>query len=644
MAAGLLITAAAVVFHWIWSRYAGALWRDEVVSYAVATKPTLAELWGSLKFDSFPGLLHFVLRGWIGAHLPSTDAGLRIFGLLVGLAILGALWWNARILGLRAPLVSLALFAMSPLSIWTTDSLRSYGLGIVCTLVAFGAMWKVASTESPPWKDYGPESSVGTKTAFKIWVAVAASASILSVHCLYQNAFFLLAICAGGFAVSITRRLWTRSALIVAIGGVAALTLIPYRRTMHEMGELRALIPHGLTFERIGAVLAQALGSSGRMVTWVWLGAFALGLFAATMIVLRGGEASPVSKKHRGGEDVSRGPGADRRIFEEGAAVQHRSDAGLVLYAVTILVIGSLGYLLFLKILSMPTQAWYYVPPIALAAICLEAILAVVSGARDRTETGPYASGIPSQVVVSEPELEAGERSSMKRRTETDSRAVAQGIRSSSKSMPRRSSAGAVPDSRAAARGVRLAVCLAVAGVSMPAVWTGVRERQTNVDLVAAQVETDAKAEDMIIVYPWYCGATFARYYTGKAFWTTLPPHSDLTLQRLDLLRDQMIKPDPIRPILERIEATLRSGNRVFLVGGLPFPQEGQKAPHLPPAPNATTGWDDSPYVMSWGMQAGDFLRTHALGAKKLPKVPDGGAVNPFEDLEVYVVTGWRPS
>ena len=74
-----------------------------------------------------------------------------------------------------------------------------------------------------------------------------------------------------------------------------------------------------------------------------------------------------------------------------------------------------------------------------------------------------------------------------------------------------------------------------------------------------------------MIVHPWYCGVTFKRYYKAAAPWTTLPPLEDYTLQRVDLLKAKMQTKDPIAPVIDRITSTLQSGNRVWLVGSIPF-------------------------------------------------------------------------
>ena len=163
--------------------------------------------------------------------------------------------------------------------------------------------------------------------------------------------------------------------------------------------------------------------------------------------------------------------------------------------------------------------------------------------------------------------------------------------------------------------------------------------RQTNVDLIAARLSNEVAPTDYVIVHPWYCGATFNRYYKGAAPWTTLPPLEDYTLQRYDLVKAQMQTKDPIAPVIDRITSTLQSGNRVWLVGNIPFTQE--PLPEIRPAPNNPWGWYDVPYSDYWGIQVTQFLSAHCpRGAMVM--APSTNCVNPFENLPVVVVAGWK--
>jgi hypothetical protein len=157
--------------------------------------------------------------------------------------------------------------------------------------------------------------------------------------------------------------------------------------------------------------------------------------------------------------------------------------------------------------------------------------------------------------------------------------------------------------------------------------------RQTNVDLIAAQLSTQVTPNDYVIVHPFFCGVTFERYYKATASWTTLPPLEDYTLQRYDLFKAKMQTKDPIAPVIDRITSTLQSGNRVWLVGTIPFTQE--------PVPEPK-GWFAGPYSLYWGVQVSQFLSAHCQRSAVVI-APSTNCVNPVENLPVVLVSGWKP-
>jgi hypothetical protein len=164
--------------------------------------------------------------------------------------------------------------------------------------------------------------------------------------------------------------------------------------------------------------------------------------------------------------------------------------------------------------------------------------------------------------------------------------------------------------------------------------------RQTNMDLIAARLSREVAAADYVIVHPWHCGTTFKRYYKGDAPWTTLPPLEDHTVHRYDLLKVKMQTKDPIAPVIDRITSTLQSGNRVWLVGILPVTEEA--LPEVRPAPNNPWGWFDPPSSFYWGAHVTQFLSAHGERAGVVMP-PSTNCVNPFENLQLAAVAGWKP-
>jgi hypothetical protein len=167
-----------------------------------------------------------------------------------------------------------------------------------------------------------------------------------------------------------------------------------------------------------------------------------------------------------------------------------------------------------------------------------------------------------------------------------------------------------------------------------------VKCRQTNVDLIAARLSSDVAPNDYVIVHPFYCGATFKRYYKAAAPWTTLPPLEDYTLQRYDLFKAKIQTKDPIAPVIDRITSTLQSGNRVWLVGEMPLSEE--PLPEILPAPNNPWGWSADHYSFYWGVQVIQFLSAHCRRSAVVI-APSMNCVSPYENLPVVGLTGWKP-
>jgi hypothetical protein len=90
------------------------------------------------------------------------------------------------------------------------DSLRAYGFGIALALFACGQFWKYVREPS--------------RRGFVITTLFA----VLSVQTLYYNAIVVLALGAGAVAVCAVNRHWRRAGGVIAIGSIAAISLLPY--------------------------------------------------------------------------------------------------------------------------------------------------------------------------------------------------------------------------------------------------------------------------------------------------------------------------------------------------------------------------------------------------------------------------------
>lgn len=315
----ILLTGLSLYLHILFFTHAGGLWRDEVNSVRFASMPTLRAAYESLRYDSFPLLSTVLLRGWIGAG-GGSDGGLRLFGLLVGILAIGALWWTSHLFRGGPPLIALALAGLNPWVVRTVDSIRPYGWGIVLIVATLGCVWKAAATSKP------------------LWLLLTAILSVAAVQCMYQNAFLLLAILTAG-AFTAWRAGRRRTALgILAAGAAAAISLLVYLPGVRAAGAWGVLIRTHIPLQRIATVLSDTLGVGGAALLLVWIVFVALAILFA-LRSWRGREPS------------------------------------LSLFGPMALVLGAALYLAALLATHVQTEPWYYVPLAVVAAVLVDGAL-----------------------------------------------------------------------------------------------------------------------------------------------------------------------------------------------------------------------------------------------------------------------------
>jgi Dolichyl-phosphate-mannose-protein mannosyltransferase len=324
---GTLITAAAVYLHWVNFRSAGALWRDEAGVVRIATLPSAFEMWSDLGHESCPVLFPALTRFW-SFIVSGNDVALRVFGFIIGLLILGAVWLNGWFFHRSAPLVALGLLAVNPSVVRWGDSLRAYGLASMLMLVTLAMIWRFARSPS-----------------LKRWL-VAALMAVISVQCLFQNSFLLLAVCAAAAAVSVRRHNFKNALAAPAIGVPAAISLLPYRAVIHEVQDWSVLSQIGFLPALIWTNLSDAMSPNIFWLRWFWI---ALAVAAIARCVKK------------------------VRLMPDELEEDTNSAA---FFAGTALIAGLIAFFIFLRIVKMPTQVWYFLPLTTFAAVCIDGALA----------------------------------------------------------------------------------------------------------------------------------------------------------------------------------------------------------------------------------------------------------------------------
>lgn len=184
----------------------------------------------------------------------------------------------------------------------------------------------------------------------------------------------------------------------------------------------------------------------------------------------------------------------------------------------------------------------------------------------------------------------------------------------------------------------------ATALISVPVTARNSEYHLTNVNVLARALSKDAAPQDYIVVVPWFCGISFDHYFKASTPWDTLPPLSDHSGHRYDLVKAQLQNTNAIVPVLKHIAATLQSGHRVWVLAGagwMDVPEPGTTAPSsLPPAPLPGSGWSDEPYTMVWDSQVGHYLGNHSLNFQRVANA--AANIRAAEEMELFMVSGWQ--
>jgi hypothetical protein len=318
----LLITLFALALQAMRLVHAGPLWRDEAAAFHLATSPTLGEV--VARHESFPPPFFFIVRAWAAA-LGGSDGSLRIFGTLVGLALLALLWWSIRRTGGTVPLVALALVAVNASVLLYGDSVRGYGLGTVAILAAFAAFARLAAR---------PDRRA---------VVEALAAAVLSVQMLFINAVLLLALGLAAIGVGVVRRRPRVVLAVLGVGAAAALSLLPWTGPVMATRSWSMLLHVPVGPGEIFGEMARTASAPVETLQWVWLVLIALALLPGR---------SPATETDENGKEQIR---ADARLFS--------------LFAFPVAILAQWG---FLEILRYTPRAWYFLPLLALTAAALD--------------------------------------------------------------------------------------------------------------------------------------------------------------------------------------------------------------------------------------------------------------------------------
>ncbi len=327
MAALLLLWA--LLLHGRFLFCAGALWRDEANSASQAALSTWRSVWDSLAYDSFPALYPAVVRAVLPKHAEPDDWTLRIFGVATGLGLLLSLWAACRALGSPWPLVAFALLAIDPVVISEGDSLRPYGLGLLCLAWSYCAFGKLSLETSP------------------VWSAIAAASSILAVQTSYTGAIFVATFTLCALLVRMLHGKPGKMWILLLPGALAALSLAPYAGRLQKAAEWMSLVHSAPNWAEYLSRYIK-LYSAAPPVAWLLM--LLLGFYSIRRISTSGGDDS-ASRRH------------------------------LVEYGILTALVGTGAQIVFLHLTGVPPFPRYFLPVLLLGAFAIELLTVGVAPA-----------------------------------------------------------------------------------------------------------------------------------------------------------------------------------------------------------------------------------------------------------------------
>ncbi|MEN6406785.1 MAG: hypothetical protein ABFC77_09960 [Thermoguttaceae bacterium] len=298
--------------------HSGAFWRDECSTILVAQSPGWSDLWRALPNDSFPVLFAGLLRLWILSGLGATDVGIRVLGFLIGLGIPAAAFFCCRTFSRRPPLLAVSLLAVCPTTFYFGSSMRAYGLAAIVALLCLAAFWRLV--EHPTRRN----------------AVIATVLAVLNVQACYQNSYLLFGIGVAGAVACLFRRRWKLAVLILAIGGLAACSLVPYGSIIAQYRTANELAFSDFHLETVGGKFADALAGGPNALLAVWTLLLGTAALSACLHVVRDGV---------------------------------RGVASPAFYVLVAAVVSGLTGFAFMTINAMSPFEWHYAPLIALLAV-----------------------------------------------------------------------------------------------------------------------------------------------------------------------------------------------------------------------------------------------------------------------------------
>ncbi len=326
----VLISAMAVFLLLVRATHAGALWRDECAVVNLAQMPSVVDITRNFQHEAFPVPFPLLVRAYTNVF-GDSDIALRGFGIAAGIALLGALWFSACVIGRGPPLVSLALLGLNTTFLFWGTTVRGYGLGSALIILVFSSLLSVMIK------------------ATRARIIVAAVVSVAAVQCLVHNLALLFTLIASAAIVCVVRHDLRRLIIFLSILGLCMLSFIPYLNAYSNSWSQVVEFP--VTLRLLWNQFSFALGNPNPDIAWFWHIAFIVLLIASIWQLYRVRSSKP-------------GPDWNLLVFASLAAIS-----------------SPIAYYEFLQTLSYLTRSWYFLALISVLAVAIDCLAQVLSSA-----------------------------------------------------------------------------------------------------------------------------------------------------------------------------------------------------------------------------------------------------------------------
>jgi hypothetical protein len=329
--AALLLSVAVLFLLFVRGTHAGALWRDECGTVQLAQMPTVSDIIEYFDNQTFPPMVPLIVRVYI-QFCGGSDAALRCLGLAAGVAFVCAAWFNARIVAHSVPLLSLALFGLSPTFLTWGTTVGGYGFGAVLIILAFTMSAKLLLARTP-------------------FVILGAFIAILG-SCQFAISNLTLAVTIGlsALLVAMIHRAFKTAAIVAIIIACCALIGALYLK-IFSSGEWRIVFQQSVHLSDLWRGFTAAYDASP-LSMWLVRGCF------ITSVIAGGWMLSKERSRHLTGNE------------------------SIVLpFALLVMVLSPIAYLAVLLLSGYRTKPWHYVLLLALLAATIDTISMLVSRA-----------------------------------------------------------------------------------------------------------------------------------------------------------------------------------------------------------------------------------------------------------------------